>query len=311
MFQAIRKHVNPATVMAFIALVLAMSGGAYAVGSHGGTGTGGAATATAAAKGTAAKSKSKSRYVITSAKQISPAVLKALQGKTGPAGAAGAAGPAGAQGAAGPAGSKGENGLAGSPGGSGPNGESVTSESLGPNQGGCKEGGSKFTVGGKTTTACSGERGVKGLQGEPWTPNSQLPPGATETGAWSFGPYPESEGVEIEVPVASFTIQLKEPLGPEGAHFIKKNGEEEAGYAVVGPQPACTGNVEDPTAAPGNLCVYEGGQMNHVKVFFPMTLGEENPGASTAGARLKVRTFKGSGGISYGYGTWAVTAPEE
>jgi hypothetical protein len=96
MFSTIRKrlHVSPATAIATLALVFAMSGGAFAA----------------------------SKYLITSTKQINPKVLKALKGKAGANGAqglAGAAGPAGPQGPGGAAGAKGE---AGAPGAKGENG---------------------------------------------------------------------------------------------------------------------------------------------------------------------------------------------
>jgi hypothetical protein len=88
MFKAIRKRFNATTIVAVIALVFAMTGGAYAA----------------------------KRFVITSTKQISPTVLKQLKGaagKNGANGAPGAQGPAGAQGAQGAAGSKGSDGSAG------------------------------------------------------------------------------------------------------------------------------------------------------------------------------------------------------
>jgi hypothetical protein len=94
MFSRLRKRVTYVNVAMTVALVFAMSGGAYAAG----------------------------KYVITSTKQISPKVLKSLVGKAGKAGAngapgpAGPAGPQGAQGPAGPAGAagaKGETGLQG------------------------------------------------------------------------------------------------------------------------------------------------------------------------------------------------------
>ncbi len=105
MFSTLRKHVrvSPAGTIATLALILAMSGGAYAA----------------------------SKYVITSTKQIKPSVLKSLQGKTGPAGApgsAGPAGPAGVQGAQGPAGPAGPQGT---PGGKGETGSQGTKGTTG------------------------------------------------------------------------------------------------------------------------------------------------------------------------------------
>jgi hypothetical protein len=79
MFSKIRKRLTYANVAMTLALVFAMSGGAYAA----------------------------KHYLITSTKQISPKVLKALKGNTGPAGAAGLAGAQGGQGL------KGETGAAG------------------------------------------------------------------------------------------------------------------------------------------------------------------------------------------------------
>jgi Collagen triple helix repeat (20 copies) len=99
MFSRIRKRFTYANVAMTLALVFAMSGGAYAA----------------------------SKYLITSTKQISPKVLKSLVGKTGKAGAIGAQGPAGPAGPAGkegPAGKgeRGERGEKGETGATGPQG---------------------------------------------------------------------------------------------------------------------------------------------------------------------------------------------
>ena len=91
MFSIIRKRFTYANVVLTLALVFAMSGGAYAA----------------------------KRYLITSTSQISPKVLKSLKGAAGKAGAPGPAGPAGTAGlkgetgAAGAAGPKGETGAEG------------------------------------------------------------------------------------------------------------------------------------------------------------------------------------------------------
>jgi hypothetical protein len=109
MFSLIRKRFTYANVAVTLALVFAMSGGAYAA----------------------------SRYVITSTKQISPKVLKSLRGNVG---ANGAQGPAGPTGSAGPAGAQGPAGLVGntgSPGTPGANGESVKVTELAKGSGEC------------------------------------------------------------------------------------------------------------------------------------------------------------------------------
>jgi hypothetical protein len=101
MFSRIRKRITYANVAMTLALVFAMSGGAYAA----------------------------NKYLITSTKQISPKVLKALKGAKGANGANGAAGAAGAAGTAGPqapagaAGAKGETGAAGAAGAKGETGK--------------------------------------------------------------------------------------------------------------------------------------------------------------------------------------------
>lgn len=112
MLSALRKRITPSTLIATLALLFAMSGGAYAA----------------------------SKFLITSTKQISPKVLKSLKGANGKNGAAGPAGTAGAAGAAtagaggpqgpagpgGAAGAKGETGAPGAPGAKGTTGSPWT-----------------------------------------------------------------------------------------------------------------------------------------------------------------------------------------
>ncbi len=81
----IRKRLTYANVVATLALLFAMSGGALAA----------------------------SKYLITSTKQISPKVVKQLKGKAGPAGATGKEGALGKEG---PPGKDGAEGKAGEPG---------------------------------------------------------------------------------------------------------------------------------------------------------------------------------------------------
>jgi hypothetical protein len=271
MFSAIRRrlHLSPAMVIAGLALVFAMTGGAYAA----------------------------KKYLITSTKQISPSVLKSLQGKAGVAGAPGAAGVQGAQGPAGPGGPAGSGGAKGE---TGPEG---------------KEG----------KQGSAGTTGPKGAAGNPWTAGGTLPSKATETGAWSFGHVPAGTPTTFyRVPI-SFPIPLSEGLSGAGCetveptpqphvaetcrvHFIDAAGKEavKQGEEVV--STACTGSVSSPTAAAGNLCVYTT-KLTNAESFSNSIKSaddeEEERGTASAGAYIK---FDEAEEGSQGWGTWAVTA---
>jgi hypothetical protein len=163
MFTTLRKrlHLTPATAIAALALVFAMTGGAYAAG----------------------------KYVITSTKQISPKVLKSLQGKAGAAGKPGATGAAGPAGPAG-AGTAGPQGAPGTPG----------------------------------TVGKEGSAGKEGKQGPPGTTGftTTLPKGSTEKGTWS-AVSPPGEGQAATASI-SFSIPLEGALSGEHVFFV---GEEE------------------------------------------------------------------------------------
>ncbi len=270
MLKAIRRRTTYANVAATLALLFAMSGGAYAA----------------------------SRVLITSTKQIKPSVLAQLKGKTGATGHVGAQGSAGPQGLQGPQGPQGPQGSSGS---SGTAGTSVISSTEAPGAH-CQSGGSKFTAGSSITYACNGENGTTGF-------TSALPSGKTETGTWSIQSSGEQVTAESHqlIPI-SFPIPLEEPIvskpEPEQEHvfFI---GEAEAGevHAVE-----CPGSVTHPLAAKGDLCVYttllQPG-ITPVSIFDP-SLGQASEGAAPSGAML---AFEVTAEARTGFGTWAVTAP--
>ena len=283
MLSFIRRRVTFVNVAMTVALVFAMSGGAFAAG----------------------------KFLVTSTKQISPKVLKSLQGKAGPNGAQGPAGPAGPTGSAGGQGPQGAQGPGGAPGAKGENGASVTSAQLGKGSSTCeKQGGTEFTAAeGKKTTACNGK------EGSPWTAGGTLPSGKTETGVWAFGPIETTQNSGSE-PVASFPIPLAAPLAVGHAHFINTNGkeinvetEEEAEPTECGSGIGPGVNAGNPQAKPGNLCVYVG-ELNNAAA---TTLSVIGPGAT--GGEANAGTMGAYVGFTFtvglpatGHGTWAVTA---
>lgn len=97
-----RKHFNSSTLIAIVALVFAMTGGAFALANKNG--------ASPAASTAASKSKSKTK------------MLRGPRGPKGATGTAGAAGPAGLAGPQGPAGANGKDGTPGPEGKTGPTG---------------------------------------------------------------------------------------------------------------------------------------------------------------------------------------------
>ncbi len=264
MFSAIRKRMSYANVTATLALFFAMSGGALAA----------------------------SHYLLTSTKQISPKVLKSLQGRVGASGAPGAQGPAGAVGAQGPAGPAGAKGETGSPGAPGVNGESVTSKMVSKASETCtKQGGSEFKAGSTTTLACNGK------EGSPWAAGGTLPVGATETGTVVDPRFSEPEVEHILVPI-SFPIPLATELDSNHVEVVK--------LGATGTN--CTGTPATPTAPSGFLCVYmshepEAGDVSTYEIFNALKSAN---GASTAGT-IFFAILIGTTESEYFAGTWAVT----
>jgi hypothetical protein len=253
MFNAIRTRINATTVLAVLALVFAMTGGAYAA----------------------------KKYLITSTKQISPSVLKQLQGKAGAAGAPGAAGAAGAQGPAGP---QGPAGTAGSQGEKGVQGEKGAM-------------GEKGVEGKKGATGPTGATGATGVSGFTAT----LPAGETETGSWTA-----NYRAATQESLIGGSIGFSIPLAAPSEHVEVLTLEQTEGSVGSG---KCELDIENaaavPVAPPGFLCVFtrfeEAG-----KVLAVLSLTNE-PGDSPAGAFIEAKTA--TNGAMFLSGTWAVTTP--
>jgi hypothetical protein len=297
MFSTLRTRFGIPGVISVMALVFAMFGGAYAASNSSDNGK---ATASA----------------------------KAKKGPRGPKGATGPAGPSGPQGPAGQTGAAGPKGDAGAAGASGANGQSVTvgSVSVAGEEGKCVgTGGAKFTAGAAKAFACNGEEGLEGPagangapgpEGSPWVDGGTLPPGESETGTWAVGQTgvdpsklePPATGILVNSPI-SFPI----PLAAAG-----ELAEEEAVLNEIpvtyltkadSPTAGCPGTVEEPAAAPGNLCVYA------VSNFEVDYIGERNPennqGSAGTGKAGVILIFNVKTELASARGTWVLTAQTE
>jgi hypothetical protein len=280
-----RKHLTYANVMVTSAVVFAMTGGAYAA----------------------------SKYVISTTKQINPKVLTALKGKAGANGVQGSAGPVGPVGPAGAVGEKGETGPAGqngAPGEKGAQGEKGTAGTNGFN-------------GSTGAKGPAGPTGPTGVTGSPWTDGGTLPVGSTETGQWSFG------GIRSLFVTASisFPIPLEKALdqehsifvGPEEGEGEPKFVQKEDGNQVreAFEHKECSGNVKEPKAASGALCVFAN-EATEFKAglqtipiigggLYDAETGETETHAGKSGGWLRLEVGGEEGVPIWGSGDWVVT----
>ena len=171
---------GPGLVVAVIAMVVALTGGAFA-----------------ASSGLTAKEKKQ-------VKAIAQTEAKKLQG-SGPAGPAGSVGPAGAKG---DKGDKGEKAKSGEPGSAG---ASVLVSPVATEEPECAgRGGGLVEEEGKPASQIEVCNGEEGKEGSPWTVDGTLPPGKVETGSWAFAATPaDTAGVHVAIP---FFIPLAGPL---------------------------------------------------------------------------------------------------
>jgi hypothetical protein len=212
---------------------------------------------------------------------------------------AGKPGSPGAAGAPGAKGDAGVNGSNGSNGGAGANGISVTTSAASGAE--CPAGGIKIASAGPTTKVCNGTTGFTEV----------LPAGKTETGIWSSGIVSEIGNENIQTAI-SFAIPLAMALPVADTHYLTTVQQQAGGTTQ------CPGTVDEPLAAEGNLCVYQGatrleeeeaGEEFKVSGIFPAS--EEVTGAggaSTAGAILFIH-YKGFPETASAYlnGSWALT----
>jgi len=293
----IKKHFNPATAVALIALVFAATGVSFAA-----TGGGGGASNKNTHSLTASVAKSKSKTGPRGPKGATGAAGK--NGVNGTNGAPGATGPAGSAGPAGPAGLTGKEGKEGR---AGKNGEGEQGEA-GPE-------GSPWTDGGTLPTQTK--------EGKP----------ASETGAWKLELPPDTPENQNSFEedhrwaTFSFPIPLSAPLEEAHGRYITVKAQTET--PRTGPAATeCPGTAAAPSAAPGTFCVYEGAaremlgeettlpNAEHPQVPVFVNSSFHNLAGPIEEAQQDIGTAGTMGLFEYGgpvlvetYGTWAVTAP--
>jgi hypothetical protein len=183
---------------------------------------------------------------------------------------------------------------------------------IAPAGGECGEGGTKFSNASGKGFVCNGEEGNPGAPGSPWTAGGTLPSGSTETGTW--GAYIELAGKETAHALSpiSFTIPLKEKISEwyyvttveqeKGEQPAQCEGEPKKGEKVKG-------TLEDPQAAKGNLCLYQG-ETREPAVTTQLKIGTVIiPATSGALVYVQYRGTEASTETAVLAGSWAVTAP--
>ncbi len=286
MFKALRKQITPATILAFVALVFAVTGGAFAATGGSGNSPSKASASTAPVTATTAKKKAK-------------APARGPAGPRGAPGATGATGPAGPIGPAGQAGAKGENGAAGGNGANGENGVSVTSTESKAKIGPCTVGGSEFKAASGTTYACDGKEGKEGKEGT-FGSGQTLPAGQTLRGTFVALSNTGGEGFNIAQDAVTFQLPVNysaEPA-PSLVETVVKAGES--------PPEGCTGGPNIPGAEPGHLCIFASTEEN-VAFLGAVPLGNGVGGVNFGFLLTAVAKEAGKVDVS---GTWAVTPKE-
>ncbi len=280
MFSVLRRRMSYANVVATLAMVFAMTGGAYAA----------------------------SKFLITSTKQIKPSVLAQLKGKSGTNGAPGAQGPAGPQGLAGVAGVNGKDGAPGAEGAQGPAGPKGATGAAGA----AGPAGAKGAAGASGPQGPAGSAGTTGPEGSPWTLAGTLPKGKTETGTWAINQL-HATTIDVAFEPISFPIRLK--TGGKAFFIDRTETQEKEGSQVTAS--GCTGNLTEPTAPEGKLCVYTAaeeeneGKVGFIEMFNTGPEGEGAPeeyGPSGAYLQYLIEGSVASPVKISDRGTWAVTA---
>lgn len=136
----------------------------------------------------------------------------------------------------------------------------------------------------------TGSQGPEGPQGVPGPTETTLPSGKTMTGTWSFNDINLS-AIWVNV---SFPLRLPQDIAnTAGVEYVP------AGDTT---NPNCPGDVNDPKAVAGHICMYEAVALTNASDSGALVL------ATTSGF-IRRFTPTDSTARSFGRGTWAAKAP--
>ncbi|HEY6551028.1 MAG TPA: hypothetical protein VIY71_07510 [Solirubrobacterales bacterium] len=164
-----------------------------------------------------------------------------------------------------------------------------------PGEPGCEERGGVEI---KEKEAALGTEVCTGEEGSPWTDGGVLPPGALETGTWSFHAT-TADNPNVYVPI-SFPI----PVGEGNIERSRIHYTTDADFESKCQEGTFAGVYHHPNAAPGEVCIFadpptENATFDHVFAIAPV--GEEEE-LTRVGGVLHF-TMSGAG---YGFGSFAV-----
>lgn len=312
--------------VAVCALVMALVGGAYAADNLGDN-------ATASAKNNRKGGGNVNRLIKREARKFSKVFSQRFSKRfPGPIGPQGVPGFPGAPGSDGSDGDDGSDGSDGSDGKTVLNGEGAPANSLGVD-GDFYIDTDTSEIYGPKGDVTAGQwppptdlKGANGAEGQPWTPDNELPVGATLTGVIAYSGS-QSDAIDfgfgennVVIPI-SFPIPLGDFLSANGETHYVPGGDPvppECDDATTPGDPGPDGEVagdEHPEADSGHLCVFESDLVNIQpspgftgalgSPFAAVAGGGAGAGAGLTGSQLAMDIP--SAGAAYATGTWAVT----
>jgi hypothetical protein len=287
--RAIREPFGTAgLIVACIALILALTGAAFAAG--------------------ALTGKQKKEVEKIAKKFAGKPGTPGAQGATGPQGPAGANGKDGTNGKDGANGKDGTNGTNGTPGANGETPEAhpftVAEEEAGtpPGEPCHKAGGVLYETESEENIVCNG------TEGSPWTVGGTLPPGQQEKGTWAFSVSGGDDLGHALAPI-SFPIPLSEVVEGPFVFFKLEGVFETPGYAehcgIGNPASPKVVSIEyEGGAKHATLCVTTG-TLEHATFEKAHQSGWNTEGMSKVGGALAFEVT----GAAHGVGAWAVETP--